>query len=98
MKYEITSKARSDLINIWEYTFENWSHTQADKYYAMLINKIEEISKNPDLGRSYNHLRKSYWGIIVKSHIVFYRRKSAKHIEIMRILHRRMDLESRIKD
>jgi len=60
MKYEITSKARSDLINIWEYTFENWSHTQADKYYAMLINKIEEISENPDLGRSYNHLRKSY--------------------------------------
>jgi len=76
MKYEISSKARSDLINIWEYTFENWSQSQADKYYEILIDKIGEISENPDIGRSYHHLRKSYWGCSTKSHIIFYRRKT----------------------
>jgi len=30
MKYTISSKAHSDLIDIWEFTHENWSTEQAD--------------------------------------------------------------------
>lgn len=29
-------EAIDDLSEIWEYTFYNWSETQADKYYEML--------------------------------------------------------------
>jgi len=32
-KYELTNKAVADLNGIWEYTFENWSENQADRYY-----------------------------------------------------------------
>jgi hypothetical protein len=36
MNYSISSKARIDLIGIWEFTKENWSVQQADKYYQII--------------------------------------------------------------
>jgi len=98
MKYRISSKAQSDLINIWEFTFDNWSIDQADRYYNLIIDKIKDICKKPDLGRNYNHVRKDYWGINVKSHIIFYKIGDVGIIEIIRILHQRMDLLSRLRE
>ncbi|RLD21529.1 MAG: hypothetical protein DRI69_03805 [Bacteroidetes bacterium] len=42
MKYTITPRARLDLIEIWEYTFNNWSATQADKYFQILNDRIAD--------------------------------------------------------
>ena len=100
MKYKISSKAQSDLINIWEFTFDNWSIDQADRYYKLLIDKIKEICQKPDLGRRYDNIRKYYWGVNVKSHIIFYKINDAGEgtIEVIRILHQRMDLLSRLKE
>ncbi|HEB61746.1 MAG TPA: type II toxin-antitoxin system RelE/ParE family toxin [Bacteroidetes bacterium] len=98
MKCKISEKAREDLISIWEYTFENWSLNQADRYYQIIIDKFDEICSKPDIGKSYETLRKGYWGAIVKSHIIFYRLKSKNEIEIIRILHQRMDLKSRLNE
>ena len=36
-KFKLTNKAVEDLSKIWDYTFEVWSETQADKYYESLI-------------------------------------------------------------
>ncbi len=33
LKYEISELALEDLDNIWEYTDEQWSNEQANKYY-----------------------------------------------------------------
>jgi len=71
MNYEISAKARTDLINIWEYTFENWSLVQADKYYEILLKEIESISKNPNTGRSYSHLRKTIGGVVSNRTLYF---------------------------
>jgi len=97
MRYEITEKARNDLIGIWEYTFENWSHQQADKYYQILIEKIEEIASHPHIGRNYERVKVGLRGVTIKSHIVFYR-IGDDAVEIVRVLHQRMDLESRLND
>ena len=45
-KYRFTNKAVDDLSDIWNYTFENWSENQADKYYEMLINFCKEIAES----------------------------------------------------
>ena len=42
--YILTNKAVEDLSTIWNYTFETWSETQADKYYIMLLNSCRDIS------------------------------------------------------
>lgn len=71
MNYNISTKARLDLISIWEFTKENWSVQQADRYYQIIVDKFLEISSRPELGKNYDDLRSDYRGVNVKSHIIF---------------------------
>jgi len=95
-KFKLTNKAVEDLANIWEYTFEKWSEQQADYYYESLILNCEEISNNPNIGKSYDGITQNLLGISVNRHIIFYRIIEEEYIEITRILHGRMDLKKRI--
>ena len=97
-KYFLTNKAVDDLTDIWNYTFEEWSEQQADKYYQILIDNCKEIAQNPKLGRNYDGIMTTLFGFKVTRHIIFYRKLSENEIEIIRILHDRMDLKSRIKE
>jgi toxin ParE1/3/4 len=97
-KYILTNKAVEDLSRIWEHTYEVWSESQADKYYELLISSFEEIVQNPELGKNYAEIDSTILGLRVGKHIVFYRLVKAIDIEIVRILHQRMDLKSRIDE
>jgi toxin ParE1/3/4 len=94
--YHLTRKAIEDLSNIWIYTFNHWSEYQADTYYQMLIESFDKISQNPDIGKNYSGIIKSVFGFKTGRHIVFYRNIDNKGVEIVRILHERMDLKYRI--
>jgi toxin ParE1/3/4 len=99
MKYKISKEASKDLEKIWLYTFENWSLEQADRYFNLIIDEIENISKNPLSGKDYSDIRKGYYRSRVKSHFVFYRiNVKNKEIEVIRILHQQMDIDSRLND
>jgi len=97
-KYKLTNKAIDDLSDIWNYTFENWSEKQADKYYNMLVDNFKEISKNPSLGKNYSDIIENILGLRVGRHIIFYREIHDNEIEITRILHEQMDLKNRVKE
>ena len=95
--YRISKKAISDLEEIWFYTVEKWSVEQADRYYHLIFDEIAYICKNENAGKSMNHVRKGYRASKVKSHLIFY--KVAKNvIDIIRILHEKMDMENRPND
>ena len=99
MKYIISQEAANDLEKIWLYTFENWSQVQADRYFNLIIDEIENITKDPKSGKDYNDVRKGYLQSRVKSHFIYYRiNLKKKEIEIIRILHQQMDIESRLND
>ena len=99
MKYIISKEAAKDLEKIWLYTFENWSQQQADRYFNLIIDEIETITKDPQSGRDYSDVRRGYFRSRVKSHFIFYRiNLKKKEIEIIRILHQQMDIESRLSD
>ncbi len=51
VKYIFTNKAVKDLSDIWNFTYENWSEKQADKYYQMLIDNCRKISESPNIGK-----------------------------------------------
>ncbi len=93
--YVISKEALADLEDIWLYTAEKWSLTQADRYYFMIIDEIEFISRNVQSGKSMEYLRKGYRASKVTSHLIFYR-ISTNVIEIVRILHERMDLQTKL--
>ncbi len=97
MNYKISAKAAEDIEGIWLYTFENWSLEQADRYINLIFDEIEYLAVNPASGKDFNHIRKNYRYSKVKSHLIFYR-IAEKQLEIIRVLHERMDIENRLTD
>ena len=96
LNYKISQEALFDLNDIWEYIFHKWSKEQADRYFNLIFDEIEYISNNSQLGMSYEHIRKNYRASKIKSHLIFYRVENNK-IEIIRILHQRIDLKKRLE-
>jgi len=95
----LTRKAVSDLSDIWNYTYDNWSEDQADKYYKLLTDNFQKIAEDPEIGKRYKTIADNLFGLKAGKHIIFYRKlPSEKQIEITRILHESMDLKSRIKE
>ncbi len=99
MAYKISREANRDIENIWLYTYENWSLEQADRYFNLIMDEIEYLAQNPESGKDYGQVRKGYFRSKVKSHFVFYKiTQNKEEIEIIRILHQRMDIESRLNE
>ena len=97
-KVILRQKAINDLNNIWDYTFEKWSIKQADKYYATIKLACSRIGENPDIGKKYDGISKNLLGLKSGKHIIFYQSLSEDRIEVIRILHERMDLKNRISE
>ena len=97
-EYIISEKALEDINNIWIYTAENWSVEQADRYYNLIIDEIEYIVDNLDMARDFGEIRKSYRYSKVKSHLIFFKKDKTNEIEVVRILHERMNIENRLAE
>jgi toxin ParE1/3/4 len=95
-KLHLTKKAVEDLADIWEYTFKTWSEKQAETYYMLLWNSCQELAKFPGRGKKYYEVAEGILGYRSYQHIIFYRKISTNEIEIIRILHERMDLKSKL--
>ena len=96
MKFLISKKANEDIEKIWLYTYENWSQEQADRYYNLILDEIEYIAENFESGKSVDYIKKGYRATVVKSHIIFYKKLKHNIVEIIRVLHQKMDVENRI--
>lgn len=96
--YTFTNKAVEDLSKIWDYTFEVWSETQADRYYYMLLDSCQELADEKLSGKKYTEVREDILGLRVGQHIIFYRKLRSNKIEVARILHSKMDLKSRLQE
>jgi toxin ParE1/3/4 len=95
-KFYLTNKAVEDLADIWNYTLENWSERQADKYYNLLIMTCSTLANDHKLGKQHDILSEGILGYKIRKHIIFYQIVSKREIEIVRILHGMMDLKSKI--
>ena len=96
-KFKITNNAVKELFDIWSYTVETWSESQADKYYKLIISACSTIAKKPQIGKSYPEIYKDLKGKLTSKHIIFYRVLEYQTIEITRILNERIDLKNKLK-
>lgn len=94
--YQLTTRAVDDLSDIWRYTVDTWSETQADKYYQMLLRNCQDIADGLVVGKPYADVIDDLLGSAIGQHIIFYHRVQEDLIEIVRILHGRMDLRRRL--
>ena len=97
-EYLISEKALEDLNIIWIYTAENWSVEQANRYYNLIVDEIEYVSENFKETKDFGNVRENYKFSKVKSHLVFYKKIENSEMEVVRILHERMDIKNRIND
>ncbi len=94
----LRQEAINDLSDIWDYTTVKWSESQADIYYSTIKFACKEIGKNPNIGKQYYGISASLFGFKSGKHIIFYHQISEDEIEIIRILHERMDLKTRLTE
>jgi len=88
----LSSLARKDLSDIWDYTGQRWGVDQADGYARRLADAMNLVAGDSARGRDCSHIRDGYWKYAVGSHILFYRQTEAG-VVLIRILHRRMDYD-----
>jgi toxin ParE1/3/4 len=96
-KLQLSPKATTDLDGIWTYTVEQWDTNQAEAYLRNLDGTFQLLRQFPELGRSIEHIRKGYQQILSASHIVVYRITGEK-LEIMRVLHKNMDVPNQLRN
>ena len=91
--YVLTPRARRDLSEIWDYSAAQWGTTQADRYVRLIAAACDALASGRATGRSAEAIRPGYLRQTVGSHVLFYRARKRGRIEIVRILHQRMDIE-----
>jgi toxin ParE1/3/4 len=89
-KYALSPLAKADIELIWDYTVERWGEDQAETYLRAIMAAIEIVAADPRRGRPCDEIRAGYRKFAVGGHILFYR-PGRNRIEIVRILHQRMD-------
>jgi len=89
-RFKLTLKAKADLINIGRYTQNQWGIRQRNKYLSNLDARMRWLVKNPQLGQNRDDIKPGYLSCKEGSHVIFYRRAD-ENIEIIGILHERMD-------
>ena len=90
--FVLSPRAIGDIDDIWDYTAINWGTEQAEYYVRQIEAAIKAAAGNPHLGRACDDIRAGYFKLRCGSHVLFYR-KTAAGIDIVRILHARMDFE-----
>ncbi len=92
----LSEKALEDLKSIGRYTQKTWGREQRNKYLSKLDESFHILSKQPQLGTARDDIRKGYRVYHVGRHLIFYHPQPTK-IQIIRILHHRMNVESHLK-
>lgn len=89
----LTKKALEDLRSIGRYTEKKWGRDQRNKYLTKLDDSFNTIAREPHIGLACDYIRDGYRKYHVGRHLIFYRQTEI-FVEIIRILHDRMDVES----
>lgn len=97
-RFKLSVAADTDLRNIAEYTLEQWGEPQRNVYVAELFGAFEKLAENPQLATSAESIRNGYRKFPQGSHVIFFRMSDTHLIEIIRVLHKRMDVELHFQD
>jgi toxin ParE1/3/4 len=89
-EFRITPAAERDLEDIWRYSVRTWGIVQAAAYTDEMVPAFSRLAGAPELGRKIDHIRAGYRCWRMREHVVYYR-LAAYGVEVVRILHVRMD-------
>jgi toxin ParE1/3/4 len=91
----ISPAALHDLDAIWSYTSRIWGLDQADNYIATLHRDMSRLIDFPQLGPAHRSRVGDFRKLASGHHLIFYL-VLEQHVEVVRILHERMDVERQL--
>ena len=86
-------EAEQDLLAIWDYLAREASPDVADEQLRSLDRACEALAQWPHSGRARDELFRGVRSIAVEAYVIFYRVEDSA-IEIVRVLHQRLDVDA----
>ena len=91
----LSHRARMDLAEIWDYSAEHWSASQADAYVTAVRQACDDLLEGRRKGRRVDLVKPGYYKFNVASHTLYFRVEMESLI-IVRILHQSMEPDARL--
>jgi len=95
MNYHLTAEAEQDLKEIFDFGVYKFGSTQAGQYTERLVEAIELLVLNSEMGKARKDIHLSLRSLIVASHSIFYEILK-NEILIVRILHHSRDVKNQL--
>jgi toxin ParE1/3/4 len=91
----LSPKAFSDLDGIWEHSAREWGMDQAETYLREINRAFEILRRTPEIATAVDHVRLGLRRFPSGSHVIFLR-FTTERLDVVRILHGRMDARSHL--
>jgi len=96
-KLVIADRTRADLKDIADYTGREWGAGQSRRYLGAIKDRLARLRDRPGQGTLRDEIGPDYRSVRSGRHVVFYR-ETGENIEIVRVLHERMDMHRQLRD
>ena len=90
MKFRLTRPAIRDLTEIGRYTRQTWGEEQAYRYRTAITARLKWLCHNKSLWNERPELSEGVYTCHEQRHVIVFREYEVG-IEILRVLHERMD-------
>ena len=94
-RYLLSPEAQRSLVQISEYTLNNYGRQQQKSYLKMLREHMRAVARRPEKGRDRCEIKTGYCSIQAEKHRIYYRIRES-HIEIIDVLHQSMEPKTHI--
>ena len=96
--FALTRRAKNDLKAIAKFTETRWGRAQRNIYIKQFDDTFHMLAETPAVGKDCSFIKDGYQKFPQGSHLIFYKIVPNKSIEIIRILHKSMDVTSKLSD
>ncbi len=86
MKLLLSPKAEDDLLDIWDFSSNWFSKTQANTYIEKINTCFVAIQDYPQIGKRLDFIKAHYWLYVCQKHHIVYQLQT-EQIFIVRVLH-----------
>ncbi|AMG02451.1 type II toxin-antitoxin system RelE/ParE family toxin [Vibrio mimicus] len=90
--FTLTISAKNDLKDVAIFTARRWGKEQRNIYLKQFDDSFWLLAENPDIGKGCDEIRNGYRKFPQGSHVIFYQQTGSQQIQIIRILHKSMDI------
>lgn len=93
----VTEPAQDDILATLRHSMMIWGESQAEVYAYRLNTALRELADFPLLGVARDDLSPGLRSLQVGQHVILYR-ADERNVVIIRVLHKRMDLATHLRD